>query len=121
MKRWNPERRDVEDDDQTPSTGNPGHWAKGAALAVACVVMVVPLVMVVAMIASGLGMKNPAMTTLVFMPLMLFGLSQWVFALPWGLYLRNRGENDTVSGLWTCAGVVTLLNSACVGLLALQD
>jgi hypothetical protein len=119
MNRRHPEHRD-DDDDQSPSNGDCGDWATGAALAVACIAMVVPLVMVVALISDGLGMENAAKTNLVFMPLILFGLSQWVFALPLGLYLRNSGKTDTVSGLWTCAGVVTLLNGACFGLLASQ-
>jgi hypothetical protein len=54
---------------------------------------------------------------LMFMPMILFGLSQWLFALPLGFYLRYRGRSDTAAGLWTTAGVVMLLNGACYGLM----
>lgn len=89
----------------------------GVLLAIACIAMVVPLMMVVTTIAGEFEMGGEAQMALTFMPLILFGLSQWLFALPLGFYLRYRGKTDTAAGLWTTAGVVMLLNGACYGLL----
>ncbi len=100
-----------------PATSNRGHWAIGVAFGVGCIAMVVLLALTVSVIG---GQSSPEGN--MFLGLMVaavFGLSQWLFALPLGLYLRHHGKSDTAMGLWITAGIATLLNGACFGILAL--
>ena len=80
-----------------------------------CIVAVIPLAFVVGMIADQF---DPEGVYLGLMVVALFGLSQWLFVLPLGLYLRRR-KPDTAMGLWITGGVATLLNGACFGMLRL--
>ncbi len=92
-----------------------GHWAKGLAFGIGCIAMVIPLAFAVGAIASR---HEPAGVYLGMAVAALFGLSQWLFVVPLGLYLRYRDKPDTAKGLWITAGVATLLNGACFGLMS---
>ena len=91
-----------------------GSWPIGLAFAIGCIVMVIPLAFAAGMIASQF---EPEGVFLGLTVVAVFGLSQWLFVVPVGLYLRHRGKTDTAMGLWISAGVATLLNGACFGLM----
>lgn len=92
-----------------------GHWAAGLGIAFGCIALVVPLAFLVGGIAS---MLQPEGALVGLMVAMVFGLSQWLFVIPAGIFLHRRGKPNTAMGLWITAGVAMLLNGACFGLLA---
>lgn len=94
-----------------------GSWPIGLAFAIGCIVMVIPLAFFVGKIAEQFGLRGEAQLGLALTLVVLFGLSQWLFVVPLGLCLRYRGKTDTAMGLWISAGVATLLNGACFGLM----
>lgn len=99
-----------------PAQSSRNQWAIGFVSGIGCIVMVVPLALAIGVIADQF---DPEGAYLGLMVVALFGLSQWVFALPLGFYLRYRGKLEMAMGLWITAGVATLLNGACFGLLRL--
>ncbi len=98
-----------------PASAGRDHWAIGVAWGFGCIVMVLPLAFMASVIA---GQFEPEGAYLGLMVAAVFGLCQWLFVLPLGLYLRSR-KPDTAMGLWITAGIATLLNGACFGLMAL--
>jgi len=50
-----------------------------------------------------------------FLPLIFLGVSQLVYMLPVILFLKKRGDNETVKGLIIGASITFLLNAACSG------
>jgi hypothetical protein len=101
---------------QYPAASEHGHWGVGLAIALGCIGMVIPLAFVVGGIAS---LYEPMGALLGVFVAAGFGLSQWLFVVPMGLYLRHKGKLDTAMGLWITAGVAMLLNGACFGLMTL--
>ena len=90
-----------------------GHWAKGLAFGIGCIAMVIPLAFAASAIGGQFSEEGAYLGLVVAS---LFGLSQWLFVVPLGLYLRYRDKPDTAKGLWITAGVAMLLNGACFGL-----
>jgi hypothetical protein len=99
-----------------PRPPDRGHWAVGLAIALGCIGMVILLALLVGGIASLINSEGGFLGMIV---LAVFGLSQWLFVLPIGLYLRKTGKTDTAMGLWITSGVAMLLNGACFGLMLL--
>ena len=103
-----------------PAPANRGEWAMGVLLAIGCIVMVVPLALAAGMIADQFSLRGEEQLGVMLTVVVLFGLSQWLFVVPMGLYLRYQGKTDTAKGLWISAGVAMLLNGACFGLVSIQ-
>ena len=97
-----------------PLPNHRGHWGIGVAWAVACVLMVIPLGFAVAMIGAQFDAEFGYAGIGVWV---LFGLSQFVFVVPVGIWLHRRGRRDSALGLWITAGIALLLNGACFGLM----
>lgn len=93
-----------------------GHWGIGLALACGCILMVIPLALAVGAIASQFQSDGAYLGLIIAA---VFGLSQWLFVVPLGLYLRYRGKTETAMGLWITAGLAMLLNGACFGLMGI--
>ena len=93
-----------------PATPNPGHWGIGIGLSVLCIVMVIPLALAASIIGGQFSHEGAYLGLAVAAA---FGLSQWLFVVPVGLYLRHRGKTGTAMGLWISAGIAVLLNGAC--------
>lgn len=66
--------------------------------------------------AHVLFLALPLLQLAVFFP----GVIQWFAVIPLAIVYRRQGRSATVKGLLLTAGVVTLLNATCCGILLYQ-
>lgn len=99
-----------------PAASDRGRWPIGVVLELACLAAVIPLGFLIAMIG---GAIHSDWAYAGIGAWVMFGVSQWLFVIPLGIWLHARGRHDTALGLWISAGVVMLVNGACFGVLGL--
>lgn len=99
-----------------PSDPRGNGWI-GFLIALGAQVLQIPIAFLAIPIAQLFGESSSEAQWAVFIPLVLFGLTQWLFIVPIALVLHAKGKSRTAFGVWITAGVLFGLNAACVGLL----
>jgi hypothetical protein len=94
-----------------------GHGGVGFVIALVAQLLQIPIAFLAIPIAQLLGESTNEAQWAILVPLCFFGLTQWLFIVPIGLWLRARGKTNTAFGVWITAGVLFGLNAACLGLL----
>lgn len=93
---------------------NRGHAGVGVAIAI----LTQPLTLLIAFASSAVGMVEGYAGLVV---LMAFGLAQYLYIVPIGIWLHSMGKTRTALGLWITSGIIFLLNAGCWGLLAMSN
>jgi hypothetical protein len=71
----------------------------------------------------GFSLSLPVNTnwTIIFNPLLLIGLGQWLYIIPWVRYLTANNELEKRKGVITGGIITLLLNGACFGPTIIQQ
>ncbi len=59
--------------------------------------------------------------TIIFNPLLLIGLGQWLYIIPWIRYLKTNNELEKRKGVIVGGIITLLLNGACFGPTIIQQ